>query len=66
MTDDTPTPNRLVAARWLMPASTAAKARARRSMESGVPIPNICDGELSHALRSMGIPAAIHIERETL
>lgn len=46
MTDETPTPKRLAAARRLIPASTAAKARARRSMESGLPIsnPNICVG----------------------
>jgi len=59
MTDDTPTPKRFAAARRLMPASTAAKARVRRSMESGLPIsnPNICDGELNHGWSVMGIPS---------
>jgi hypothetical protein len=58
MTDDAPTPNRRAAARRLIPASTAAKARRRRSMESGLPIsnPNICDGLLNHGCRLKGIP----------
>lgn len=38
ITEDTDTPNRLAAARRLDPASTAASARDRISMDSGLPI----------------------------
>ena len=58
MTDDTPTPKRLAAARRLMPASAAAKACSRRCMESGLPIssPNVCDGVMNRSCRIMEIP----------
>ena len=68
MTDDTPTPKRFAAARRLIPASTAAKARARRSIESGLPIPKpiICFGWTESRHRPAGNPPAIHDARKTL
>ena len=38
ITEDTDTPKRAAAARRLIPLSTAASARARRSTDSGLPI----------------------------
>ena len=40
ITEDTDTPKRPAAARRLIPPSTAASARALKSMESGLPIPS--------------------------
>jgi hypothetical protein len=67
LTADTPTQKRLAVARRLMPASTAAKARARSSMESGLLIPklNICSG-WTESRRRPGNPLASHDAREPL
>ncbi len=68
MTDDTETPKRPAAARRLMPVSTAAKARARRPIESGLPIPkpNTCSGWTEPRFSPDGNPLATHDAREPL
>lgn len=69
ITDDTDTPKRPAAARRLIPASTAASARALKSIDSGLPIslpPISASGAENQNHAALGIPSAIHNERAPL
>ena len=69
ITEDTDTPKRPAAARRLDPASTAASARDRISMDSGFPIFLPPELPLEQRIRtpaSAESPSAIHSGREPL